>query len=156
MLKALLESREAGLTLWVVGRITRSAKGMSFQAIREDEIASLSLGISNTRVKVTAFVIGAFFAGLGGGLFAHLSTYLHVNTFSFLKSIEFVVMVVLGGMGNLWGVAAATVLLTILPETLRAFSEWRMIIYRLLIIFTMLIRSGGITLLKSFRRPTGP
>lgn len=142
----------AGLTLWVVGRMTRSAKGMAFLAVREDEIASLSIGISNTRVKVTAFVIGAFFAGLGGGLFAHLSTYLHVNTFSFLKSIEFVVMVVLGGMGSLWGVALATVLLTVLPETLRAFQEWRMIIYSLLIIFTMLIRSSGTNVRNWFKR----
>lgn len=136
----------AALTLWVVGRLTRSAKGMAFLAIREDEIAALSLGISNTRVKVTAFVIGAFFAGLGGGLFAHFFTYLHVNSFSFLKSIDYVVMVVLGGMGNLWGVVLATLLLTILPEALRAFSEWRMVIYSLLIIFTMLARSKGISL----------
>lgn len=135
----------AALTLWVVGRTTRSSKGMAFLAIREDEIASVSLGISNTRVKVTAFVLGAFFAGLGGGLFAHFFTYLHVNSFSFLKSIDYVVMVVLGGMGSLWGVVAATLLLTILPEALRAFAEWRMVIYSLLIIFTMLARSKGIS-----------
>jgi branched-chain amino acid transport system permease protein len=141
----------AALTLWVVGRMTRASKGMAFLAIREDEIASLSLGISNTRTKVTAFVVGSFFAGLGGGLFAHFFTYLHVNSFSFLKSIEYVVMVVLGGMGNLWGVAAAAVLLTILPEALRAFAEWRMVIYSLLIIVTMLIRSKKI----SFKKRSG-
>jgi branched-chain amino acid transport system permease protein len=131
----------AALTLWVVGRLTRSSKGLSFLAIREDEIASLSLGISTTRTKVTAFILGAFFAGVGGGLFAHFFTYLHVNSFSFLKSVEFVVMVVLGGLGNLWGVVAATLLLTLLPEALRGFSEWRMVIYSLLIIVTMLLRS---------------
>jgi branched-chain amino acid transport system permease protein len=131
--------------------MTRASKGMAFLAIREDEIASLSLGISNTRTKVTAFVVGSFFAGLGGGLFAHFFTYLHVNSFSFLKSIEYVVMVVLGGMGNLWGVAAAAVLLTILPEALRAFAEWRMVIYSLLIIVTMLIRSKKI----SFKKRSG-
>jgi branched-chain amino acid transport system permease protein len=135
----------AALTVYVIGRITRAAKGLSFAAIREDEIAALSLGISNTRVKVTAFVIGAGFAGLGGGLYAHYLNYLHVNSFGFLKSVDFVVMVVLGGMGNLWGVVIAAALLTVLPELLRGFAEWRMILYSLLIIATMLLRSKGIS-----------
>jgi branched-chain amino acid transport system permease protein len=143
----------AALTLWVVGSLTRSSKGLSFLAIREDEIASLSLGISNTRVKVTAFALGSFFAGIGGGLFAHFFTYLHVNSFSFLKSVEFVVMVVLGGMGSLWGVVIATLLLTIMPEALRSFSEWRMVIYSLLIIFTMLARSRGFSI-RNWRKAT--
>lgn len=135
----------AALTVYVVGRITRSSKGLSFAAIREDEIAALSLGISNTRVKVTAFVIGAGFAGLGGGLYAHYLNYLHVNSFGFLKSVDFVVMVVLGGMGNLWGVVIAAALLTMLPELLRGFAEWRMILYSLLIIVTMLLRSKNVS-----------
>lgn len=136
----------AALTVYVIGRITRAAKGLSFAAIREDEIAALSLGISNTRVKVTAFVIGAGFAGLGGGLYAHYLNYLHVNSFGFLKSVDFVVMVVLGGMGNLWGVVIAAALMTMLPELLRGFAEWRMILYSLLIIATMLLRSRGISI----------
>lgn len=135
----------AALTVYVIGRITRSSKGLSFAAVREDEIAALSLGISNTRVKVTAFVIGAGFAGLGGGLYAHYLNYLHVNSFGFMKSVDFVVMVVLGGMGNLWGVVIAAALLTILPELLRGFAEWRMILYSLLIIVTMLFRSKGVS-----------
>ena len=142
----------AALTMWVVRQMTRSSKGMEFSAIREDEIAALSLGISNTRVKVKAFVIGAFFAGLGGGLFAHFLSYLHINMFSFIKSIELVVMVVLGGMGNLWGVAIATALLTALPELLRGFAEWRMVLYSLLIIFTMLLRSKKFSLSKLFSK----
>jgi len=140
----------AALTVYVVGRITRSSKGLAFMAIRDDEIAALSLGISNTRVKVTAFVIGAAFAGLGGGLYAHYLNYLHVNSFGFLKSVDFVVMVVLGGMGNLWGVVAATALLTMLPELLRSFAEWRMILYSLLIILTMLLRSRGVSVKQWF------
>ncbi|MCC7344884.1 MAG: branched-chain amino acid ABC transporter permease [Deltaproteobacteria bacterium] len=136
----------AALTVYVIGRITRTAKGLSFAAIREDEIAALSLGISNTRVKVTAFVVGAGFAGLGGGLYAHYLNYLHVNSFGFLKSVDFVVMVVLGGMGNLWGVVIAAALLTMLPELLRGFAEWRMILYSLLIIVTMLLRSKGVSI----------
>src|SRR4030095_15625837 len=126
--------------------MTRSARGLSFLAVREDEIASLSIGISTTHVKVRAFIIGAFFAGVGGGLFAHLFTSLNINQFGFLRSIEYVVMVVLGGLGSLWGVAIATIFLTSLPEVLRtlgdryepvqevlaAFPEWRMVVYSLL------------------------
>ncbi len=142
----------AALTVYVVGRMTRSAKGLSFLAVREDEIATVSLGISNTRVKVTAFVVGAGFAGLGGGLYAHYLDYLHVNSFGFLKSVDFVVMVVLGGMGNLWGVILATALLTALPELLRGFAEWRMILYSLLIIVTMILRSQGLSLSALWKR----
>jgi len=142
----------AALTVYVVGRLTRSSKGMSFMAVREDEIAAVSLGISNTRVKVTAFVIGAGFAGLGGGLYAHYLDYLHVNSFGFLKSVDFVVMVVLGGMGNLWGVILAAALLTALPELLRGFAEWRMILYSLLIIVTMILRSEGLSIPLPWRK----
>ena len=141
----------ATLTAWVVGRMTRSAKGLAFLAIREDEIASLSLGISSTRVKVTAFVLGAFFAGLGGGLFAHYFAYLHVNSFNFLRSVEFVVMVVLGNLG---GVLLAAALLTVLPELLRGFAEWRMILYSLLIIILMIGKSKGLKWKPSFASKT--
>ena len=121
-----------------------SIKGKALLAIREDEIAAQSVGIHTTQYKIIAFVIGAFWAGIGGGLFAHLNTYLHTNTFGFLKSIEFVVMVVLGGMGSMVGSLTAAALLTLLPEALRVVSEWRMIIYALLLIIMMILRPGGI------------
>jgi branched-chain amino acid transport system permease protein len=121
-----------------------SPKGKALLAIREDEIASESIGINVTRYKVTAFLIGSFWAGIGGGLFAHLNTYLHTNSFGFMKSVEFVVMVVLGGMGSIVGSLAAATLLTLLPEALRVASEWRMIIYSLLLIFLMILRPQGI------------
>jgi branched-chain amino acid transport system permease protein len=132
------------LTLIVIGRLTRSTKGKALLAIREDEIAAESIGIPTSRYKIIAFTLGAFFAGLGGGLFAHLLTYLHTNTFGFLKSIEFVVMVVLGGMGSLVGSILAATILTVLPELLRAASEWRMVIYSLLLIILMLWRPQGL------------
>lgn len=132
------------LATWLLGNLVRSPKGLAFVAIREDEIAAASVGISTTRYKVTAFVVGAFFAGIGGGLFAHFMTYLHTNTFSFLKSIEYVAMVVLGGMGSFTGAILAAVLLTALPEFLRAASEYRMIIYALLLIVMMLVRREGL------------
>jgi branched-chain amino acid transport system permease protein len=124
--------------------LVTSPKGKALLAIREDEIASASIGINVTRYKVTAFLIGSFWAGIGGGLFAHLNTYLHTNSFGFMKSVEFVVMVVLGGMGSIVGSLAAAALLTVLPEALRVASEWRMIIYSLLLILLMILRPQGI------------
>ncbi|MBI4127003.1 MAG: branched-chain amino acid ABC transporter permease [Deltaproteobacteria bacterium] len=129
---------------WILFHLTQSPKGKAFAAIREDEIAASSIGISTTRVKVIAFVVGAFFAGLGGGLFAHSMTYLHTNTFTFVKSFEYVAMVVLGGMGSFTGAIIAAVILTALPEVLRMASEYRMVIYSLLIIIMMIVRPKGL------------
>ena len=78
------------------------------------------MGVDTTRYKVTAFVIGSFFAGLAGGLFAHYAAYLNPGTFTFMKSIEIVVMVVLGGLGAITGAIVGAIILTLLPEVLRA------------------------------------
>jgi branched-chain amino acid transport system permease protein len=121
-----------------------SLKGLAFLAVREDEIAAQSVGIHTTRYKVLAFTIGSFWAGVGGGLFAHLNTYLHTNSFGFLKSVEYVVMVVLGGMGSVTGSLVAAAVLTVLPELLRIASEWRMIFYALLLIVMMILWPNGI------------
>ncbi len=134
----------AALTILVVHRMVTSTRGRAFLAIREDETAAEAMGIHTTRTKVTAFVVGAFFAGVGGGLFAHSVTYLHTNTFQFLKSIEFVVMVVLGGMGSITGSVIAAAVLTLLPEVLRAAQELRMVIYSLLLVVLMLARPQGL------------
>ena len=85
--------------------------------------------INPVRYKVTAFVFGAFFAGIAGGLYAHHKSFLSPTGFGFMKSIDIVVMVILGGMGRTFGVIIAAVLLTLLPEFLRGFEEYRMIIY---------------------------
>jgi len=111
---------------------------------RDDEIAAASLGVPTTRYKVTAFVIGAAFAGLAGGLFGHYLMYLHTNSFTFMKSIEVVIMVVLGGMGSISGSIGAAVVLTILPEALREFREYRMVLYSFLLIILMIARPQGI------------
>jgi branched-chain amino acid transport system permease protein len=121
-----------------------SLKGLAFLAVREDEIAAQSIGINTTRYKVLAFTIGSCWAGVGGGLFAHLNTYLHTNSFGFLKSVEYVVMVVLGGMGSVTGSLISAAVLTILPELLRIASEWRMIFYALLLIAMMILWPRGI------------
>lgn len=128
----------------VIRNLVYSVKGLAFVAIREDEIAAESVGISASRYKMIAFAVGAFFAGIAGGLFAHLLTYLHTNSFTFLKSIEFVVMVVLGGLGSITGSILSAIILTILPEALRAASDWRMVFYALLLVIMMLVRPQGI------------
>ncbi len=128
-------------TLMVICNIIRSTKGRAFLAIREDEIAAESIGINTTKYKVGAFAIGAFFAGIAGALFAHQVHYLHTNSFTFMRSIEIVVMVVLGGMGNILGCVISAIILTILPEFLRFFSQYRMVLYSVILILLMLARS---------------
>jgi branched-chain amino acid transport system permease protein len=129
------------VTLW---RLVSSGKGRAFFAIREDEVAAAAMGVDTTRYKIAAFTVGAFWAGLAGCLFAHFVGYIHTNSFTFLKSIEIVVMVVLGGMGSISGAIIAAVILTILPELLRFGAEYRMILYSALLIVLMLTRPGGL------------
>ncbi len=133
----------AWLTYAVIRNLMRSYHGRALLAIREDEIAAEALGVPTTRYKVTAFVIGAFFAGVAGALFSHY-TYLHTNSFTFMKSIEVVIMVVLGGMGSLTGSILGATVLTALPELLRFASAERLIIYSLLLIVLMIARPQGI------------
>jgi len=133
----------AVITFVVIRNLLDSYHGRALLAIREDEIAAEALGIPTTRYKVTAFVISAFFAGAAGALFSHY-TYLHTNSFTFMKSIEVIVMVVLGGMGSLFGSILGATLLTALPEALRFASSDRLIIYSALLILLMITRPQGI------------
>jgi branched-chain amino acid transport system permease protein len=128
----------------VIARLVYSAKGKPFLAVREDEIAAAAMGIDTTYYKVAAFVIGAFFAGVAGVLSATLSGNLDPGDFNFVKSIVIVVMVVLGGSGSITGSVLAAILLTYLPEQLRAFEDWRLVIYALLLIVMMLVRPAGL------------
>jgi len=134
----------AAVTVYVVTTIVNSTYGRGFIAVHDDEIAASAMGINPVRYKVTAFVIGAFFAGIAGGLYAHHKLVLKPDGFDFVKSIEIVVMVILGGMGRTAGVILAAIILTILPELLRGVAEYRMIIYSLLIILLMLTRPQGL------------
>lgn len=134
----------AAVTVFVIACLVNSTYGRGFIAVHDDEVAASAMGINPVRYKVTAFVIGAFFAGIAGALFAHHKRFLSPTSFDFMKSIDIVVMVILGGMGRTTGVIAAAIILTILPETLRGFAEYRMIIYSLLIIGLMLLRPQGL------------
>ena len=147
----------AALTIYIVVSLIDSTYGRGFLTVRDDEVAAEAVGINTTRYKVTAFVLGAFFAGVAGGLYAHSTTYINPSGFDFQRSIEIVVMVILGGMGSTVGVAFAAVLLTLLLEYLRFVSgyEWlpdivrriaqnRVIIYSLALIALMLLRPQGL------------
>jgi branched-chain amino acid transport system permease protein len=132
------------LSVAVISRLVYSTGGLAFRAVREDETAAESVGIATTRVKVEAFVVSSFFAGVAGALFAHSEGYIHTNSFSFLRSFEIVVFVVLGGLGSITGAILAAALLTAAPELLRGLGEWRMILYSVLLIATMLLRPQGL------------
>jgi len=134
----------AALSVFVVTCLVNSTYGRGFIAVHDDEVAAGASGINPVRYKVTAFVIGAFFAGIAGGIYAHHKSFLSPSGFDFMKSIDIVVMVILGGMGRTVGVIIAAVLLTLLPEFLRGFADYRMIIYSLMIIVLMIARPQGL------------
>jgi branched-chain amino acid transport system permease protein len=137
------------LTLTVALRLKFSSYGRAFLSIRENEIAAEAVGINTTRLKVRAFVLAAAFAGIAGGLFAHeVGTSLNPRELGFQKSFDIVIMVVLGGMGSVSGAVLAAIVLTLLPEALRGFSEFRMPIYALALILMMILRPQGILGLK--------
>lgn len=138
------------LTIIVVRNLVHSTHGRAFLSVREDEMAAETMGINTTYYKVYAFVIGAFFAGIAGGLFGHYLMYLHTNSFTFMKSIEVIIMVVLGGMGSITGSILAAIILTILPELLRVVKDYRMVIYSLILIILMLTRPQGIFGVEEF------
>lgn len=130
-------------------RFLGTATGRGMFAVREDEIAAEAMGVDTTRTKVRAFVIGAFWAGVAGGLYAHKFGNINPGAFGFMKSFEVVVIIVLGGLGSVSGAILAAIGLTILPEALRPLQaytglDFRMIIYSLILILFMLLRPNGL------------
>lgn len=145
------------LCIYVVVSLVHSTYGRGFLTVRDDEVAAEAMGISTTKYKVMAFVVGSFFAGVAGALYAHFKAFLTPEGFNFFRSVDVVVIVILGGMGSTVGVTVAAVLLTILPEGLRALAhtqivpaayqgllENRLILYSLLLILLMLTRPQGL------------
>jgi branched-chain amino acid transport system permease protein len=140
-------------------RLASSPHGRSLWAIREDETAAEAMGVNTTAYKVRAFVVSSFFAGIGGALFAHFVPIINPGSFSFVKSMEVVVMIVAGGLGSTTGAVVAAVVLTLLPEGLRTVffqlgsgdeslaqkvDQIRMPIYGGLLVLLMLTRSQGL------------
>lgn len=125
-------------------RLRRSTHGLAFIAIREDEIAAEAMGVPTTRYKVIAFVLSAVFAGVAGVLFAHSQCLISPDQFSFVTSINIVIMVVLGGMGSVSGAALGAIVVCLLPEVLRVSNEYRLVIFSALLVVMMLVRPQGI------------
>ncbi|MDS1030919.1 branched-chain amino acid ABC transporter permease [Bacillota bacterium LX-D] len=132
------------VVIFAMYRIENSRVGRAFLAIREDEIAAEAMGIQTTKYKILAFAMGAFCAGLGGALYAHYITYINPIDFGFMKSIEILNMVVLGGMGSIPGTIIGASLLTLAPETLRFVDEYRMLFYGAMLIALMIFRPNGL------------
>jgi branched-chain amino acid transport system permease protein len=154
----------AVITVAVVRNLVKSQVGRALISIREDELAAEAMGINSTRYKVLAFVISSAFAGMAGVLFGHYNRFLHTNDFQFIRSFEIIIMIVLGGMGSITGSILGAVVITVLPELLRGFSEWRLVIYSALLIAIMLTRPQGVLghyefglnwMKRARRRPVG-
>ena len=132
------------LTLWVINRLLRMPIGRAWEALREDEIACRSLGINTTAIKLSAFAIGAAFAGLAGAFYAAFQGGVSPESFTFWESAIMLAIVVLGGMGSQTGVILAAVALTVIPEIAREFSQYRMIIFGLVMVLMMIWRPQGL------------
>jgi branched-chain amino acid transport system permease protein len=126
----------------------RSTYGRAIMACREDEIAANSNGINIFRYKMAGFVIAAFIAGLGGSLYAMVNGFVKPDIAQFLRSIDFLIYVVLGGMGSMTGAITAAYILTYLQEALRFLQDYRLVIYPLILIFVMLFRPQGLLGMK--------
>ena len=131
-------------TVVMARRLLLSTQGRALLAIREDEVAAEAMGVDTTGYKVRAFVISAAYAGLAGGLTAHFIGSIEPTSFDFKRSMEVVVMVVLGGMGSITGSIVAATVLTVALESLQAADQYRMVLFSLLLIVLMLTRPSGL------------
>jgi branched-chain amino acid transport system permease protein len=138
------------ITIFVVNRLQDSRIGRALIALREDEIACQAMGIDKTRVKLTAFALGSTWAGLVGVIFAAKTTFVNPGSFTFLESAMILSIVVLGGMGSITGIITGALILILLPEYLRAFSDYRMLLFGLIMVIMMIFRPQGIV--SSVRR----
>jgi branched-chain amino acid transport system permease protein len=132
------------MTIFVVNRLQNSRIGRAWIALREDEVACQAMGIDKTRTKLSAFAMGATWAGMAGVVFAAKTTFINPASFTIWESIIILCVVVLGGMGSIVGVTIGALVLILLPEYLRAFSEYRMLLFGAILVTMMVFRPGGI------------
>ncbi|MBD5641020.1 MAG: high-affinity branched-chain amino acid ABC transporter permease LivM [Desulfovibrio sp.] len=132
------------LTIIVIARLKNSRTGLALQAMREDEIASEAMGVNITAAKLQAFSLGTCWAGFAGVIFAAKTTFINPSSFTFMESAMILSMVVLGGMGSITGVIIAAIILIMAPEYLRAFSEYRMLIFGAIMVIMMIFRPQGL------------
>ncbi len=147
-------------TLFIIKNFVNSTHGRACIAIRENEIAAEAMGVNTTKYKVMAFTIGAAFAGIAGGLFAHVFYIITPLSFTFMQSFNYLIMVVLGGLGSITGAIAGAFVVTFISAILADWPEYRMIIYALALILLMFYRPQGLfgymelTSLAPFKRFT--
>jgi len=139
------------ISLWGIRNFIYSTYGKGVMAIREDEIAAEFMTVDTRRSKILAFCISSFFAGIGGGLLAHLLLYINPATFSIIKSTEVLVMVYLGGMSSVSGSLLGAIAYIGLSEALRPLKLWKWVVISLILILLMLFRREGIMGFKEFR-----
>ncbi|MBI3609445.1 MAG: branched-chain amino acid ABC transporter permease [Nitrospirae bacterium] len=132
------------LTVLAVNRLNRSRIGRAWIAIREDEVAAQAMGVDTTRMKISAFALGAVWAGLAGVFFAGKFAFVSPESFTFFESVIVLSMVVLGGMGSIPGVILGALIVVILPEVLREFASYRMLIFGVALVLMMIFRPQGI------------
>jgi branched-chain amino acid transport system permease protein len=142
------------LAVLVTTRLRASRVGLAWNAIRGDEVAAGCQGINLTAAKLTAFTAGAFLAGVVGAVYTHYVGFISPNNFGFNLSVGLVCMLIFGGMDNVAGIIVGTIILTILPEKLREFSEYRMVIYGVVVVVMLAFRPQGLLpkQLRDYRR----
>ena len=138
------------LTIVVTNRLKNSRVGRAWMALREDEIASVAMGVDMAQTKLSAYALGAFWAGLVGVVFAAHNSFINPDSFTFMDSAMILAMVVLGGMGSILGVMIASLALKLMPEYLRAFAEYRMLVFGAVMVLMMIFRPQG--LINDMRR----
>ena len=139
------------LTLWILRNLVYSNFGRGITAIREDEVAANLTSVDTRRLKLYAFLISAFFAGVAGGLYAHLLQFINPRSFSIIKSTDMLVMVYLGGIGSLTGSLLGATIFTLLMEILRPLGIWRWVVGPLLLVLLMIFRPKGIMGFKEWK-----
>jgi branched-chain amino acid transport system permease protein len=135
-------------TIFVIRRLMRMPVGRAWEALREDEIACRSLGLNRTIIKLSAFTIGASFAGFAGAFFSARQGFISPESFTFIESAIILAIVVLGGMGSQMGVILAAIAMTVLPELAREFQEYRMLMFGLMMVLMMIWRPQGLLPMK--------
>jgi branched-chain amino acid transport system permease protein len=139
------------LTVWVIRNLVFSNFGRGVLSIREDEIASDLMSVNTRQVKVIAFVVSSFFAGIAGGLYAHALQFINPRMFDIIKSTDILIMVYLGGIASIAGSIIGAVIFTIMLEILRPLGVWRMVIMPLMLVLLMIFRPSGIMGLRESR-----
>ena len=143
------------LTLFVVARVVTSRVGRAFVAIREDELAAQASGLPTFRLKVLAFVIATFFAGLAGAFFAHHARFVSADSFRLDETFVILTMLIVGGLGSFLGPIVGAVALVILPEVSRVLAEYRGVVYGLVLIAVILFRPEGVAGVPGIIQPRG-